>query len=90
MPIEVSDVKEHEDGSATYTFDMDQESSDLLTEVGLKLILFCGAAGVYTEEVFDYLRKKADNRATEIEETTSGYYDQFEEPFEPGHYGEVD
>jgi len=77
--IEVSDVKGHEDGSATYTFDMDQESSDLLTEVGLKLILLCGAAGVDTEEVFDYLRNKADNRATEIEETVSGYYEQFEE-----------
>lgn len=88
MPIEVLDVKEHEDGSATYTFDMDQESSDLLTEVGLKLILFCGAAGISTEEVFDYLRQKVDNRETEIEETISGYYDQFEEPFDPGHYGE--
>jgi len=77
--IEVSDVKEHDDGSATYTFDMDQESSDLITEVGLKLILLCGAADIPTEEVFDYLRKKADNRATETEETISGHYEQFEE-----------
>jgi hypothetical protein len=77
--IEVSDVKGHEDGSATYTFDMDQESSDLLTEVGLKLILLCGAADIPVEEVFDYLRQKVDNRETEIEETISGYYDQFEE-----------
>lgn len=88
--IEVTDVKEHKDGSATYTFDMDQESSDILSEVGLKLILFCGAAGISTEEVFDYLRQKVENRVTEIDETVSGYYDQFEEPFEQGYYGEVD
>jgi NTP pyrophosphatase (non-canonical NTP hydrolase) len=74
MPIEVLDVKEHEDGSATYTFDMDQESSDLLTEVGLKLILFCGAAGISTEEVFDSVRQKIDKRLAE--------------PFDQGHYGE--
>jgi NTP pyrophosphatase (non-canonical NTP hydrolase) len=53
---------------------MDQESSDLLTEVGLKLILFCGAAGISTEEVFDSVRQKIDKRLAE--------------PFDQGHYGE--
>jgi hypothetical protein len=41
--IVVRDVVEHEDGSATYTFDMDSASAKMITEVGLEFILTCAA-----------------------------------------------
>jgi len=43
--IEVVEVKEHENGDATYVFDMDHDSAKVATELGLKLLLYCSATG---------------------------------------------
>jgi len=73
--IEVTEVKEHENGDATYVFEMDDDSAKIVTELGIKLLLYCGACGVSTQEVFDELLQEAKNRQVEIEETLAGRYD---------------
>ena len=44
--IVITYTVEHEDGSATYTFDMDDASSKKITELGLEFILTCAAYGL--------------------------------------------
>lgn len=53
LTTEVVDVEDHEDGSATYTFDMPKAMAEMCGNLGLKLLLFCGAAGKSTDFVFD-------------------------------------
>ena len=48
--IVVTDTVEHEDGSATYTFDMDDASSKKVTELGLEFIITCAAYGLDIQE----------------------------------------
>ena len=55
--IVITDTVEHEDGSATYTFDMDDASSKKVTELGLEFILTCAAYGV---DIQDALQVIAD------------------------------
>ena len=42
--IGVETVEEHEDGGATFKFHMDAHARGLLTEEGLKLVMYCAAA----------------------------------------------
>ena len=51
----VEKVVEHEDGSATYTFDMSAFTRDLFVNDGIKLTLMCAAAGIGVEDAFDML-----------------------------------
>lgn len=53
--IVVTEVKEHEDGSATYTFDIDDVSSKKITELGLEFILTCAAYGLDIQEALQVL-----------------------------------
>ena len=53
----VTDVIENEDGSATYTFDIDDISSKKITELGLEFILTCAAYGL---DIADALKVLAD------------------------------
>jgi pilus assembly protein TadC len=53
----VTDVKENEDGSATYTFNIDDTSSKKITELGLEFILTCAAYGL---DIADALKVLAD------------------------------
>jgi len=53
--IDVKTVEVHEDGSATYQFHMDDESRNLLTEEGLKLVLYCAAAKLDMQIVYDFI-----------------------------------
>lgn len=55
----VEEVKEHEDGSATYTFHMDDNASKHITELGLKLVLYCGVASVDVADVYDWILAQA-------------------------------
>ena len=55
--IVITDVTEHEDGSATYTFDMDDKSSKKMAELGIELILTCAAYGL---DIQDALQVIAD------------------------------
>lgn len=53
--IGVEAVEEHEDGSATYQFHMDSHARGLLAEEGLKLVLYCAAAKLDMQVVYDFI-----------------------------------
>jgi len=53
--IGVEQVEEHEDGSATYQFCMDADARGLLAEEGLKLVLYCAAAKMDIQLVYDFI-----------------------------------
>ena len=62
--IVITDVVEHEDGSATYTFDIDDVSSKKITELGLEFILTCAAYGLDIQEALQVISnygKEKDN-----------------------------
>jgi len=53
--IGVETVEEHEDGSATYQFHLDSNCAKLLQEEGLKLVLYCAAAKLDLQVVYDFI-----------------------------------
>lgn len=53
--IGVETIEVHEDGSATYQFHMDDECRNLLTQEGLKLVLYCAAAKLDMQIVYDFI-----------------------------------
>ena len=53
--IGVETVEEHEDGSATYQFHLDNSCAKLLQEEGLKLVLYCAAAKLDLQIVYDFI-----------------------------------
>lgn len=53
--ISVEAVEEHEDGSATYQFQMDARTRALLADEGLKLLLYCAAAKMDMELVYEFI-----------------------------------
>lgn len=56
--IGVEEVKEHEDGSATYTFQMSNDVAKDLQALGLKLILHCGISQLDLEDVFNWILER--------------------------------
>ena len=60
--MKVTGITEHEDGGATIEFDVDDTTAALAQELGLKLMIFCGATGTNLDYVFDsILGKELDN-----------------------------
>ena len=60
--IQVTGITEQEDGGATIEFDVDDTTAALAQELGLKLMIFCGATGTNLDYVFDsILGKELDN-----------------------------
>ena len=59
--MKVTDFKENEDGSATVTFDVDDTTAALAQELGIKLLIYCGATGTDIDYVFDSILGKEDN-----------------------------
>ena len=53
--IGVETVEEHEDGSATYKFHFNEHARGLLADEGLKLVLYCAAAGLDMQVVYDFI-----------------------------------
>lgn len=53
--IRVVDEVEHEDGSATYSFDLDQKAQSSLAKIGLEVVIFCAAYQLDIQEVFDHI-----------------------------------
>ena len=53
--IGVETVEEHEDGGATFKFHMDAHARGLLTEEGLKLVMYCAAAKMDMQLVYDFI-----------------------------------
>ena len=60
--MRVTKLTEHEDGGATIEFDMDDTTAALAQELGLKLLIYCGATGTALDCVFySILGKELDN-----------------------------
>ena len=53
--IGIETVEEHEDGSATFKFHMDAHARGLLAEEGLKLVMYCAAAKLDMQIVYDFI-----------------------------------
>jgi len=70
--IGVEEVKEHEDGSATYQFHMDEKCRNLLQEEGLKLVLYCAAAKLDLQVVYDFIQDHIKYEADELTEYEFG------------------
>ena len=66
--IGVEHVEEHEDGSATYQFHMDNNCAKLLQEEGLKLVLYCAAAKLDLQVVYDFIEDHIRYEADELTE----------------------
>ena len=50
--MKVTGLTDHQDGSATCTFELDNKTTVLAQELGLKLLLYCGATGTNLDYVF--------------------------------------
>lgn len=75
--IVITDTVEHEDGSATYTFDMDDASSKKITELGLELILTCAAYGLDIQDALQVVAnhgKMVQQEFDALEERVDGPY----------------
>ena len=63
--IVVTNVVEHEDGSATYSFDMDSASSSKLVELGIEFVLTCAAYKLDIQDALDLLAKHGKSGETQ-------------------------
>lgn len=55
--VKVVDVVEHEDGSGTYTFDIDKDSQQSLCKIGLEFVMYCAAYELDLQYVLDNLER---------------------------------
>jgi hypothetical protein len=65
--IVIADTVEHEDGSATYTFDIDDESSKKITELGLEFILTCAAYGLDIQDALNCICELGKSKEANME-----------------------
>ena len=73
--IGVEHVEEHEDGSATYQFHLDNDCAKLLQEEGLKLVLYCAAAKLDLQIVYDFNEDHIKYQKDELTEYEFGAND---------------
>ena len=55
----VTGIQEHEDGSATITFDLPEEAQKVFVELGLKLALYLHVYEMTEGELWDMMANKA-------------------------------
>jgi hypothetical protein len=60
--IGVEETTEHEDGSATYTFTMDNKAADSMTKLGLEFCIHCAAYQLDLHYVLTNLKYLAEKR----------------------------
>lgn len=65
IEVQVVNITENEDGSATYTFDVSQGANSIISSEGMKLLLYCGAFGIRLDEVYDLIVERAAYLAQE-------------------------
>ncbi len=70
--IGVEQVQQHEDGSATYQFHLDNNCAKLLQEEGLKLVLYCAAAKLDLQVVYDFIEDHISSETDELTEYKFG------------------
>ena len=59
--MQVTTLTEHEDGSAACTFDLDDKTAALAQELGLRLLLYCGATGTNLDYVFKEILEQTND-----------------------------
>jgi hypothetical protein len=59
--MEIMLVEEHEDGSATYTFDVTDEEKNLLTPGGIQLGLLLGITGLSYSDLVRLALNEVEN-----------------------------
>jgi len=64
--IIVEEVQEHDDGSATCTMIMDDQSRQLVSNEGVRLIFTCAAYGVDLEDVYDWIASHKQKEETNL------------------------
>jgi len=58
--MQVTKLTEHEDGGATIEFEMDDTTAALAKELGIKLLIYCGATGTDLDYVFKSILGETD------------------------------
>jgi len=58
--MEVRDIIEHEDGSATYHFDLTAEENEAMCRNGILWAIVCGCTGLTVEEAMKYDKYKGE------------------------------
>lgn len=53
----VTEVEEHEDGSATYEFEYDADMRDYMLKLGIEFTLLCAAYGWDVQDALDNLKE---------------------------------
>ena len=67
--ITLEQVKEHENGDATYTFDMSEAAEKSVMQEGLKLLLFCGVSKVDLQDVYDWILSQEEKPKQDTPDT---------------------
>ena len=70
--IVVETVDEHDDGSATFTVKLDEGVRETLASEGLKLILYCAAANMDLQLVYDFIEDHLRYESDELTEYKFG------------------
>ena len=58
--MKLTAVTEREDGDVTVDFELDDTTTALAQELGLKLLIYCGATGTDLDFVFDSILGRED------------------------------
>jgi hypothetical protein len=59
--MKITAITEHDDGSATFDFDLDDTTAALTQELGLKLLIYCGATGTTLDYVFNTILERTEH-----------------------------
>ena len=60
--MNVTEIKEHEDGSATYQFDMTDQEHELMCQQGIIWCLVAGITGATPEKVMEAWLDERENK----------------------------
>ena len=60
--IVIESVDEHEDGSATFHFDLDEKAQKAMAELGIELSLYCAAYQMDIQDALDLISREGKLR----------------------------
>lgn len=63
--LTLHEIVENEDGSATYSFDLDRFAHKVMGEIGLQFLLYCAVLQVSTKEALEILLNSKPKEETE-------------------------
>jgi len=69
--MEVTELKEHEDGSATYRFDMTAEEHEAMCRNGITWAIICGVTGLTMERALQDYANTGDVDETGTDPTST-------------------